>query len=510
MILKEMNADLLIGAAIAQLSLGGWPKLSDELKLSLSDMLFNYLPKEFIFKLSLSICSIRAMNELPEIEFEEIGQQNFHLKLKILNKEGLKLIERSDGKTTEEFRTKNQEQILQQQKQAPKTTPQTTSIENLLAQITSVMSEPTSIGPESMITASSQKSNVRVNSISELSSSIASSSTPNNSHTTSTGQNTKRKILDSDDPSYVNLPSETEIEEDNMNQQPKLPKIKIQNTSKLMTNRVKTNGTNTCNNIDFLQNFSSNLIGSNNNTGQSTTIPNFNNLLTGISENRPISDVSIEKCCQPINNDQVANQNLTGVCSDFNPENSEINATLDQLVNLAQTSMAQQNLGVQMSSIPNLFLKQSTSNMSNCNIENDQIHAEDQVSDTSGHELNEQKTSVSNDRDISNMNSVQQILSLFTNKSSSQINSQAVQNILPQNLLQSTSNKNNNTDRKIPERLSSPKTKPDGSVDYGELGPPAHNGFSPYPSIKRQKVDDSQLLTTTEIGPDGQQVLRIF
>lgn len=70
-----INGDILMAAAIAQLSQSGWSSLSKDLKSSVSDIILGHLPQEFILQATISICSILARGKRPNFEFQHKTDQ---------------------------------------------------------------------------------------------------------------------------------------------------------------------------------------------------------------------------------------------------------------------------------------------------------------------------------------------------------------------------------------------------------------------------------------------------
>merc|ERR1711981_1170569 len=64
-----INSDILMAAAIAQLSQTGWSSLSKDLKNSVSEIILGHLPQEFILQATINICSILARGKQPNFEF---------------------------------------------------------------------------------------------------------------------------------------------------------------------------------------------------------------------------------------------------------------------------------------------------------------------------------------------------------------------------------------------------------------------------------------------------------
>ena len=57
---KIINKQMLISASLAQISVSNWSSLDNESKLNLADLIFENLPKNYLFKLAMKICNAKA------------------------------------------------------------------------------------------------------------------------------------------------------------------------------------------------------------------------------------------------------------------------------------------------------------------------------------------------------------------------------------------------------------------------------------------------------------------
>ena len=85
-----MNNDMLVAAAIAKLSNGGWPGLNFDLKSCLAEVILGSLPKQFIMELATHICTEKAKGKTPEFGFK-IQQKKLILNLEADNNQNPEL-----------------------------------------------------------------------------------------------------------------------------------------------------------------------------------------------------------------------------------------------------------------------------------------------------------------------------------------------------------------------------------------------------------------------------------
>lgn len=635
----DINQDLLISAAISQLSLSGWKSLSNEFKSSISEMIFSNLPNEFIFKLSVSICSIKSIQENVNIDFKfnEISKNCFNFNLRFLNSNHLKFLnspgehnslvshqslgQLSNGKiaignipnklpkankskssnsnnqnssskdnihsikskalrpvlhhSSKPIISNNLDSINNVSNKAT-TSGSTLNLEEIMKNITKELSPlKRKIDDKALTNESNEYIEINMNSlnsshdislgdaiqnitnskpgleIESFESNSSGSLVPNTSKNNET--HSQLAIKSENSPSHVNLPSDTESESHiklDSEDDEIFTKNKVENLSSSAVNPAKSNNNNPNNLFDSNQSLKSSL----------------EKLLNGYTfDNDKDNDNDPENFLK-------------------NHENHDQTESI-----LDQKNLCSQNLGISSNNLSNSILFASSSPI--------KTEISENVSGNSANakklELNSAASATTSlkfepDFDLSNVNSVSNILSLFnSNSDSKQLsknakNSENLNSSLNSNLkttatttsflspiinltdsttslaslanlntslastsnLNSTSNNNNNNNKNNVHKNSGNSTSlnattiitspinssnsnnntiviPIGSNSFSipnipssssevkpVLPPPAHGGYSPYPSIKRQKVDDSQLLTTLEAQPDGSQLVR--